>query len=282
MKLLFITWNVDPEIFRIGSIAVRWYGLLFALGFFLGYLILIKVFKKENIPIKILDELTTYMVVGTVIGARLGHCFFYEPTYYLHHPLRILMVWEGGLASHGAGIAIILSIWLFSVRHKMSFLWIFDRVVLTVALAGFLIRMGNLMNSEIFGYPTSLPWGFQFMRSTELADPMIPRHPTQIYEGLSYLLIFLFLWRYYYKKDGKPAPGFLFGSFLVLIFGARFFIEFLKEPQVRAVEDTLRMRVGMDIGQLLSIPFVLLGVALILYAKGILFRKKKEKETPQS
>ncbi len=270
MTLAYITWNVDPEIFRIGSFAIRWYGLLFALGFFLGYLILLKVFNKEGIPIKVLDELTTYMVIGTVVGARLGHCLFYEPSYYLSHPLRILMVWEGGLASHGAGIAIVLSIWLFSYKKKMSFLWVMDRVVITVALAGMLIRTGNLMNSEIFGYSTSLPWGFRFVRAFDPADTMSPMHPTQLYEGLSYLAIFLFLWSYYYRKDGKPAPGFLFGMFLVLVFGARFLIEFLKKPQVQVFEEALKTKIGMNLGQLLSIPFILAGILLILYSKDII------------
>ena len=270
MSLLFITWNVDPEIFRVGSVAIRWYGLLFALGFFLGYLIMYKIFRKEELPIKVLDELTTYMVIGTVVGARLGHCFFYEPAYYLHHPLRIFMVWEGGLASHGAGIAIVLTIWLFSCRKKLPFLWVMDRVVITVALAGLLIRTGNLMNSEIFGYNTTVPWGFQFVR---IADATGARHPTQLYEGLSYLAIFLFLWWYYYKKDGKPAPGFIFGTFLTLVFGARFFIEFLKEPQVQVFEDALKMKTGMNLGQLLSIPFVIAGIILIFYSKGFLFGK---------
>jgi len=278
MNILFITWNVDPEIFRVGSFAVRWYGLLFALGFFLGYLIMYKIFRKEKIPVKTLDELTTYMVIGTVVGARLGHCFFYEPSYYLHHPIRIFMVWEGGLASHGAGIAIVLTLWLFSSRKKLPFLWVMDRVVITVALAGLLIRTGNLMNSEIFGYSTTLPWGFQFVRAFDPADAVGPRHPTQLYEGLSYLAIFLFLWWYYYKKDGKPAPGFIFGMFLVFVFSARFFIEFLKMPQVKAIEDALKMKTGMNLGQWLSIPFVLAGIILMLYSKKILFRRIKKVE----
>jgi phosphatidylglycerol---prolipoprotein diacylglyceryl transferase len=267
LNLAYISWNVDPEIFRIGGFAVRWYGLLFALGFFLGYLILLKVFKKEDIPVKVLDELTTYMVIGTVIGARLGHCFFYEPAYYFKYPWRILMVWEGGLASHGAAIAIVLALWLFSYKKKMSFLWVFDRVVITVALAGLLIRLGNLMNSEIFGHVTSLPWGFQFLRATDISDPMIPRHPTQLYEGFAYLVIFLYMWWYYYHKNGKPAPGYLSGMFMLLVFGARFLIEFVKEPQVRLVEDAMRMKIGMDLGQLLSIPLVIAGIALIIYSR---------------
>jgi phosphatidylglycerol---prolipoprotein diacylglyceryl transferase len=274
MKDLFITWNVDPEIFRFGGFAIRWYGLLFAAGFFLGYLILFKVFKKEGIPIKVLDELTTYMVIGTVIGARLGHCLFYEASYYLQHPLKILMVWEGGLASHGAGIGIILTLWIFSRVKKLPFLWVIDRIVITVALAGLLIRMGNLMNSEIFGYQTSLPWGFLFVKGFDQGTVLVPRHPTQIYEGFSYLLIFLYLWRYYYRKDGKPSPGYLFGMFLILVFTARFFIEFLKEPQVQAFENALKMQVGLNLGQLLSIPFILLGILMVLYSKGILSGKK--------
>lgn len=273
MTSLFITWDVDPEIFRMGSFAVRWYGFLFALGFFLGYLILQRIFKKEDIPPKVLDELTTYMVIGTVIGARLGHCFFYEPSFYLSHPLQILKVWEGGLASHGAGIAILLTIWLFSAKKKLPFLWVMDRLVITVALAGFLIRMGNLMNSEIYGSPTSLPWGFLFERSFTPEDSLAPRHPTQLYEGISYLLIFFFLWRYYYRKDGKPAPGYLFGTFLITVFGARFLIEFVKKVQVEAIENTLKLSTGLNLGQWLSIPFVITGILLILYSKGIFLKK---------
>jgi prolipoprotein diacylglyceryl transferase len=270
MTIDYITWNVSPEIFSIGSWSLRWYGLLFASSFFFGYLILIRIFKKEDIQIKFLDELTTYMIIGTVIGARLGHCLFYEPSYYLQHPLKILTVWEGGLASHGAGIGIILTIIIFSSVRKFSFLWVMDRVVIVVALSGLLIRTGNLMNSEIFGTPTSLPWGFLFLRASNPAEALDPRHPTQLYEGLSYLLIFLYLWRYYYLKSGKPSPGFIFGMCLTLVFGARFFIEFLKEPQVGFEQSML-----LNMGQILSIPFVLLGIILILYSKGKLTFIKK-------
>jgi phosphatidylglycerol---prolipoprotein diacylglyceryl transferase len=273
MTIDYITWNVSPEIFSVGSWTIRWYGLLFASSFFFGYLILTKVFTKEKIEIKYLDELTTYMIIGTVLGARLGHCLFYEPSYYLQHPLKILMVWEGGLASHGAGIGIILTIIIFSRVRKFSFLWVMDRVVIVVALSGFLIRSGNLMNSEIFGIPTTLPWGFFFLRSANPAEALYPRHPTQLYEGFSYLLIFLFLWRYYYLKDGRPSPGFLFGMFLILVFGVRFFIEFIKEPQVGFEQSML-----LNMGQLLSIPFVIAGFLLILYSNnklpGSLFHRR--------
>ncbi len=262
MIMLYINWNVNPEIFRIGGFAVRWYGLLFASSFFFGYLILYKVFKKENISIKYLDELTTYMIIGTIVGARLGHCFFYEPQYYLQHPWKILMIWEGGLASHGAAIGIIVTILIFSYVKKLTFLWVMDRVVIVVALSGFLIRMGNLMNSEIFGIPTSLPWGFRFPRATDIPEAIVPRHPTQLYEGLSYLIIFLLLWWLYYKKEGKPPRGLLFGLFLILVFGVRFLIEFIKEPQ-----EGFEKSMILNMGQLLSIPLIITGAILVYLAK---------------
>lgn len=160
--LSYIHWNPSPEVFHIGGLAIRWYGLLFASGFFFGYFIMLKFFKKEGIEVEKLDTLTTYMVFGTVLGARLGHCLFYEPAWYLSHPIKIFEVWEGGLASHGAALGIMLAIWIFGVRNKLTFLWTIDRVVIVVALAGMFIRMGNLMNSEIFGHITTLPWGFLF------------------------------------------------------------------------------------------------------------------------
>lgn len=242
--------------------AVRWYGVLFALGFIFGYIILQRMFKMEGVPIKLLDSLTTYMIIGTIIGARLGHCLFYEPDYYLAHPMKILAVWEGGLASHGAAIGIILALILFSYVKKKPFLWVVDRIVIVVALAGFLIRMGNLMNSEIFGHVTSLPWGFYFLRASDPKEALDPRHPTQIYEGFSYLLIFFYLTWYYYHKKGDPEHGFLFGMFLILVFGVRFFLEFLKEPQV-GFEATMTL----NMGQLLSIPFVLVGVFFVVRSR---------------
>lgn len=266
MMLLSVVWSPDPEIFQIAGYAVRWYGLFFALSFFFGYLILLRFFNREKVPVKLLDELTTYMILGTIIGARLGHVFFYEPAWYLAHPIKILQVWEGGLASHGAAIGIIISILIFSkVRHK-PFLWVMDRIVVVVALAGFLIRMGNLMNSEIYGLPTSLPWGFYFTKSTTPSEGLVPRHPTQIYEGLSYLIIFVILFWYYRKKEGKPETGFLFGLFLVLVFGIRFVIEFIKEPQVGFEQGLM-----LNMGQMLSIPFVITGLILIYLA----FRVRK-------
>jgi prolipoprotein diacylglyceryl transferase len=268
--LTFITWNPDPEIFRFGSVAVRWYGVLFALGFVVGYLILQRMFKTEGVPIKLLDSLTTYMIIGTIIGARLGHCLFYEPDYYLAHPLKIFAVWEGGLASHGAAIGIIISLIVFSYVKKKPFLWAMDHVVIVTALAGFLIRMGNLMNSEIFGHITTLPWGFIFLRASNPIEAEDPRHPTQIYEALSYLLIFFYLIWYYYRKKGKPEPGYIFGMFLILVFGVRFFIEFVKEPQV-GFEATM----ALNMGQWLSIPFVLAGIYLVLRSKKVARSEKR-------
>ncbi len=257
MIINYITWNVNPEIFHLGSLSVRWYGLLFAAGFFFGYLIMARFFRKENIPLKELDRLTTYMVIGTILGARLGHCLFYEPSYYLSHPLEILKIWEGGLASHGAALGIILAIYLFSRKSSQSFLWTIDRIVIVVALSGVLIRLGNLMNSEIFGKPTEVPWAFVFIR-----DNNIPRHPTQIYEALAYLLSFGYLLRHYYRRDGHPRPGFLFGMFLILIFTSRFFLEFFKEPQVSFENQYI-----LNLGQSLSIPFILLGIWLVWRSK---------------
>ncbi len=260
--LTFIHWNPNPEIFNIGGLAIRWYGLLFASSFFFGYFIMLKFFKKEGIEVDKLDTLTTYMVIGTVVGARLGHCLFYEPAYYLSHPVKILEVWEGGLASHGAAVGIILSILIFAHRNKLTFFWVMDRVVIVTALAGLLIRTGNLMNSEIFGHITSLPWGFYFLRAANPAEALDPRHPTEIYEGLCYFIIFLFLLRLYYVKNGKPVPGQFFGLFLIGIFGVRFFVEFLKEPQVGFEQGML-----LNMGQLLSIPLVLFGIYLVYRAR---------------
>jgi prolipoprotein diacylglyceryl transferase len=250
MHLLIIPWNVDPEIFRIGPVAVRWYGLLFASSFLFGYIIMNRIFRNENLGEAVLDRLTVYMAIGTVVGARLGHCLFYEPSYYLQHPLEILAIWRGGLASHGAAIGILIAIWLFVRKEHKDYIWAMDRIAIVVALAGFLIRMGNLMNSEIYGVETTVPWGFVFLRNHEVA----PKHPTQIYEGLSYLLIFFLLYRIYWSKKGEHLQGLLISLLLILVFTARFFIEFLKEDQV-AFEATMKL----NMGQLLSIPFILLG-----------------------
>ena len=251
MHLLIIPWDVDPEIFRVGSLAVRWYGLLFASAFFFSYIVMNKIFKNENIGEEVLDRLTIYMAIGVIAGARVGHCLFYEPAYYLQNPLEILMIWHGGLASHGAAIGILLALWLFSKKEKKDYIWILDRIAIVVALSGFLIRMGNLMNSEIYGVETTLPWGFVFLRNNEVA----PKHPTQIYEALLYLSIFVLLYRIYWSKKGEHIQGLLISLLCVMIFAGRFFIEFLKEDQV-AFEASMTI----NMGQWLSIPFALAGL----------------------
>lgn len=258
MILQQITWDVSPLIFKLGGLQVRWYGLFFAMAFYLGYLILDKqVFRREGLKIDLLDKLATYVVIGTIIGARLGHVFFYEPQSYLQDPISILKIWEGGLASHGAAIGILLALILFVRQTGKTYLWTLDRVVIVVALGGFFIRMGNLMNSEIYGHFTSLPWGFIFVRDGQTD----PRHPTQIYEALSYLLLFFALMAYYRKKYKTMKEGTIFGIFLIVLFGVRFLIEFVKEPQV-AFEQTM----ALNMGQWLSVPFILAGIGLLIFA----------------
>lgn len=265
MVLNYINWNANPEIFSLGALSVRWYGLLFAGGFYVGYLIMERFFKKEKVPVAILDKLAMYMIISTVIGARLGHCLFYEPAYYLSNPIEILYIWHGGLASHGAAVGIIFALFLFSKYQKPDFWWTIDRIVIVVALAGFFIRMGNLMNSEIYGHETALPWGFVFMRDNQT----IPRHPTQIYEALCYLALFFVLCWYYYKKDGLPNNGFLFGTFLIVLFSIRFVVEFLKETQVSFEKGML-----FNMGQLLSIPFIIAGIVIVYLANKNILRYK--------
>ncbi|MFO7935799.1 MAG: prolipoprotein diacylglyceryl transferase [Bacteroidales bacterium] len=263
-----ITWDVDPEIFSIGNLSIRWYGLLFASAFLAGYLVFTRYLKTERLTSEMLDQLLIYIAVGTVIGARLGHCFFYEPDYFLKNPVEILKIWKGGLASHGAAIGIPLALWLYVRKYKLSFLWLIDRIVIVVALGGAFIRLGNLFNSEIYGLPTDLPWGFEFVRdklydsTTGALLPTVPRHPTQLYEALSYILIFVVLFIFYRKKHKEVRDGFIFGVFMILLFTARFFIEFVKTEQVA-------FEVGMkfNMGQLLSLPFILAGVIMILWTK---------------
>ena len=269
MIFQFITWDVDPILFTLGPISIHWYGALFSGSFLISYIWLTKLFKKEKVPVSVLDGLTTTMIFATIIGARLGHCLFYEPDRYLRNPLEILKIWEGGLASHGAAVAILIGIYIFARKTHRPFFWYVDRVAIFTAFAGVFIRTGNLMNSEIFGEVTSLPWGFYFINYYDPAMGLDPRHPTQIYEALSYLLIFVFLFNYYKKRLGKFEDGQLFGFFLIMVFGMRFLIEFLKVPQV-AFEQGMTL----NMGQLLSIPLILIGIAVIVYINKYSFSKK--------
>ncbi len=247
----YFVWDISPEILQIGSISIRWYGLLFALGFIIGYEISQWMFKIEKRNIKDIDKLTVIIILSTVIGARLGHCFFYEPQYYLANPIEILYVWKGGLASHGAAIAILLGIWYFVSRNRQyKFMWIMDRLVITVAFAGSLIRLGNFFNSEILGIPSNVPWAIIFANVDE-----IPRHAVQLYESIAYLLIFIYLLLIYFRHKENLPSGRTFGAFLTLVFLARFFLEFYKEQQT-----SLEASLPLHMGQLLSIPFLLTGL----------------------
>lgn len=263
MLLNYVNWNINPEIIGFWGLSIRYYGLLFASAFFFGYLILQKIFKQEGLTIELLDKLTVYMAIGTVLGARLGHCLFYQPEYYLSNPWEIIKIWHGGLASHGAAIGILIALFYFSKKNKKPYLWTLDRIVIVVALGGFFIRMGNLMNSEIYGIETSLPWGFIFARNGET----IAKHPTQIYEALSYLLIFILIYSIYNKKGTQVKQGLIFSIFLILLFTVRFFVEFIKEDQVGFEQG-----MSLNMGQWLSIPFVLIGFFL-------LYRSFKSKQT---
>lgn len=259
----FITWNVNPELFS-GFVTVRWYGLMFAIGFLVGYEIVARMFKHEGAPERWLGILLIYVVIATIVGARLGHVFFYEWDVYRADPIKILYIWEGGLASHGGTVAIIIAVILFSVFvTKKSPLWTFDRLVIAIALVGGLIRLGNLFNSEIFGTATDLPWGFMFVRSREWHELYEGHavHPTQIYEALCYFALFGLLMWMYWKKNAEERPGLILGVFFIGIFLPRFLIEFIKNDQV-AREATMTL----NIGQQLSIPFILLGVFLVIYA----------------
>ena len=256
--LAFIHWNVSPEIFSLGPIHVRWYGLLFAIGFLFGYSHGEKMFKHENIDLKWLESLFIYLIVATIIGARLGHVLFYGWDYYSQHPIEILYVWQGGLASHGGVLGIIIAMLIWSKYvSKRSILWVLDRVVVPSIFVGALIRFGNLMNSEIYGMPTTLPWGFIFERNHET----VAKHPTQIYEALSYLVTFGVMLYMYWKTKAKDYQGLIVGVFFVMVFSARFFIEFIKE-----VQESFENSMSLDMGQWLSIPFVLTGIFLIIRA----------------
>ncbi len=250
-----IVWNVDKEIIRIGSFAIRWYGLLFALGFIVGYQIMQWVYLREGKTQKQLDTLSIIMIVSTIIGARLGHCLFYDPSYYLANPIAILKIWEGGLASHGAAIGIILGLWIYARKNKdISLIWILDRIVIVIALAGVFIRLGNFFNSEIYGIPTALPWGVIFSQVDN-----IPRHPVQLYESFSYLIIFVALFYIYKNKYQTLKQGFLFGFFLFTVFGMRFILEYTKSFQA-----DFEVGLPLKMGQILSIPFIIYGLYLIL------------------
>lgn len=267
----FITWQADPRLID-SFVTVRWYGLMFAIGFLIGYKIVERIFKHEGAPEKWLGTLLLWVIAGTVIGSRLGHVFFYEWDVYRQDPIRILYIWEGGLASHGGTIGVILGVLCFSwITAKRSPLWTFDRLVIPIALVGALIRIGNLMNHEIYGHVTDVPWAFRFITNINAwmhgAEPIFsqPSHPTQLYEAAWYLALFGLLMWMYWKRNAESRPGLIFGTFLSLLFIGRFFIEYLKNNQV-GFEDGMIQTWGMNMGQALSIPFILVGIFFIIRA----------------
>jgi prolipoprotein diacylglyceryl transferase len=264
MNALVVHWHVDPAILHIGNFELRWYSLLFVSGFILGWFIFSWFFDREKLDKKLLDPLLYTLLICTIVGARLGHCLFYQPDYYLGNWAgfwEIFMPWKGGLASHGGTIALILGMWWFAAhygkKHDFDFVWLLDHLAITVAFAGAFIRFGNLFNSEIYGDVTNLPWGFIF----EIRGETEPKHPTQLYEGFTYLLLGFALIALYKKKLDEMYRGMFVGIFLTVCFGARFLIEFIKEPQVEFEQSMV-----LNMGQLLSIPFILLGIGFIVYA----------------
>lgn len=286
MNLLQITWEASPEIFSLGPLTVRWYGLFWAMSFYLGYEIIRRIFTRENVGQKDIDSLLMHIAIGSVVGARLGHCFFYDFDYYISNPVEILYIWQGGLASHGGAFGIILA--MLRYHRKVSsrpFFWTADRLLIVVALAAFFIRMGNLMNHEIYGYATDQPWGFRFIGNVNQwlqgAEPVFtqPVHPTAIYEGAGYLFIFASMMWLYFKQINRLYEGFMSGYFLITLFVWRFVVEYWKEPQESMtggfIYDVMGF-FGINMGQLLSIPMILLGIGVLVYA----YREKKPAMKP--
>lgn len=263
IMLAYIDWHASPTIFEVFGFPLRWYGLMFAGAFLAGYQILSYIFKKEGRPIEQADELLLYAMISTVIGARMAHYFFYEYPLLLSDPgkffLDMITPPFSGLASHGT-MLMFFAIYLFSKKRKVAYLYVTDRIVPTVAFGGALIRFGNLMNSEIIGKPTNVPWAFRFFNDLE-HPVVVPRHPSQLYESISCILIFILIMWLWSKKKEKTPHGLLTGVFLIILFTLRFFYEFLKENQV-SFEDSMTL----NMGQWLSIPCVLLGIVILYFA----------------
>jgi prolipoprotein diacylglyceryl transferase len=266
MQFLTVTWNVDPELITIGILHVRYYGVFFVLAFIVSYRLFLHMFRREKLPASLLENLTVIVAVSTFVGARLGHCLFYQPGYFLAHPIEMILpvrlsphfefTGYQGLASHGAAIGILIGLWYFSRKYKKSLIWVLDRISIAIPVAGSLVRIGNLMNSEIYGDVTGVPWGFIFVRAGET----LPHHPTQLYEAAAYLTLFFLLYYLYRRKLPTLRRGTLFGVFLIGLFSARFLIEFIKEPQVGFEEHMF-----LNMGQWLSVPFILAGVVMLTF-----------------
>jgi phosphatidylglycerol---prolipoprotein diacylglyceryl transferase len=274
MILNYINWNADPEIINVLGISIRYYGLLFVSGLILCIYILGWIYKTENIPPENLEKLSIYSMIGILVGARLGHCLFYEPSYYLSHPLEMILpitfppdggikfTGYQGLASHGGVLGLLIALYIYSRKTKHSMIDTLDLIAVVAGLSFVFIRLGNFMNSEIIGIPTTKPWGVIFERVDN-----IPRHPAQLYEAISYFIIFTIMMLLYKKMRARLKNGFLFGLATVLFFTARFVIEFVKENQVGFEEG-----MTLNMGQLLSLPYIAVGIVFIIY--GLMKTKK--------
>jgi len=273
MNEKIINWNVDAELFWITeTFPLKYYGLFFITGLLLAFYIVKRIYEKENIPFERLEKLSTYIFIGILLGARLGHCLFYDPSYYFQNPLEICLpikkigesykfIGFQGLASHGGTIGVFIAIGMYCKKYKVNFLWVVDRIAIATPITAAFIRLGNFMNSEIYGKPTNGNWGVIFQK-----DDLIPRHPTQLYEAFSYILIFFIVISIYKYRSREKPNGFIFGVFLILLFLARFIIEFFKENQVSFEND-----MAINMGQVLSLPFILIGFVFMF------MKKNKEK-----
>ncbi len=265
MTPLFVVWDAEPVAFSIGSLEIAWYGVLWAVALLAALWIFARMVRREGLDPRLVDSGFLYGVLATIIGARLGHCLFYEPGEYFLDPfmpgfpwIKLLDIRGGGLASHGAAFGLLVGLWLFARKWKLPYIWILDRVAVMVPFSGALVRLGNLMNSEIYGDPTTLPWGFVFVRNGET----MPMHPTQIYEAVGYLVIFFLLAHLYWRtRLAAERRGVIFGLFLVLLFAVRFAVESIKLPQEIWEQDMV-----LNMGQILSLPFIAAGGVILWWA----------------
>ena len=267
--LSYITWSVDPEIFTIPKIdwPIRWYGLMWAIGLIISQQVMYHIFKAEEKPAKHVDTLTLYIILATFIGARFGHFLFYDPSVFITDPLQIILPPYAGLASHGAAIGILTGLYLFCRKLKYNYFWMVDRLVIVVCITGAFIRLGNLMNSEMIGIPTDVPWAFVFAHVDN-----VPRHPAQLYEAIYCFLLFGLLYYIWKFKRSQVSNGFIFGVFLVVLWSLRFIDEFFKE-----VQEPFEEGMVLNMGQILSIPFVIAGLIILLKT-----RRRKSSETSAS
>ena len=265
LHTLSVVWDFDPVMFRIGSLDIRYYGLMWALAILIAAKFFDNFVKREGLSPEVSESIFLYGTLGTILGSRLGHCLFYDPAYYLAQPWTILTEFrDGGMASHGAAIGILVGLWLFSRKNKLPYVWSLDRILIGVTIGGALVRFGNLCNSEIFGTATTLPWGFEFVRSAKWVNEFAPAavHPTQIYEALCYLVdFFVLLWMYYGRDFARRRPGLMFGVGLMGIFLSRFVLELIKTEQ-----EAFEVGMTLNMGQWLSIPFILLAGVMIYWA----------------